>query len=142
MPFLLTEGIDRAHYLRSMHQHFSTTRANLWHEILLGLALVMGLLVIAWVAWRWQLWRGEQDEMSPAALFRYTLARLRLPPGDAWRLWRLAKTVKLPHPTAMLISPELYDEAVSRYCAGSGLLGSRKYAAPQFAAIRERLFSQ
>lgn len=140
MLVLLTEGIDRAVYLRSMHQRFSTPNPNLWRDILLGVTIVGGLLAVAWAAWLWQRRRSELGEMNAAALYRHLLTRLRLPAGDAWRLWWLARTLRTPHPAAMLISPELYDEAVSRYCAGSGLLGSRKRAAPQFAAIRARLF--
>ena len=141
MPPYLAEGINRSYYLRSLHQHFSPPNPNLWIEILPGAVLIASLLVAAWLAWRWQRWRGEQGEMSPAALYRYTLARLHLSAGDVWWLWRLAKTVRIPHPTALLISPELYDEAVKRFCESSGLLGSRKRAESQFTAIRARLFT-
>lgn len=137
---ILAQTIDRQLYLRSMHKQFSTADPNLWREILLGVTIVGGVIALAWAVWFWQRWRRERGEIKPLTLYRHVLARIGLSAGEGWRLRRLAKAIRLPHPTALLISVELYDEAVQRYCAGKGWLGSRKSAAAQFAAIRTRLF--
>lgn len=140
MSPLLAQTIDRQVYLKSMHQQFSSPNPNIWWEILLGVAILGGLVALAWVAWLWQRRRGEPTEVRPLALYRQVLAKAGLTAGEVWRLKSLAGIVRMPHPTAALISPELYDEAVEKYCASRGLFGSRRSAATQFAAIRIRLF--
>jgi len=139
---ILAQTIDREVYLRSMHQQFSKANPHLWWEILLGVVLVGGLVGVAWMAWACQRWRSRRVEAKPMELYRHVLAGIGLPPGDRWRLWRLARVVRMAQPTAALISEQMYDEAVAQYCAGRGLLGSRQGAAAQFAAIRAQLFGK
>jgi hypothetical protein len=141
MMGILAQTIDRQFYLRSMHQQFSRSDPHIWQEILLGLAIVGGIVALAWVAWYVQSWSGQKTQAGPMSLYRNVLGRMDLPPGDLWRLWRLAKVVHMPHPTAVLISAELYDEAVKEYGTTTGWLGSRRSAAAQFAGIRARLFT-
>jgi len=141
MNGVLAQTIDRKLYLRSMHEQFSTANPHIWWEILLGVAIVGGIVGLVWFAWYCQRWHVDRAELRPMSLYRQVLARIGLPAGDLWRLKRLARVVGMSHPTAALISPGLYDEAVERYCASRGLFGSRKGAAAHFAAIRARLFT-
>lgn len=140
MNGMLAQTVDRQVYLRSMHQQFSTANPDVWWEILLGVGIVGGIVALIWVAWFWQRSRVDRTEARPMALYRQVLARIGLSTGDVWRLKRLARAIGLPNPTAALISPELYDEAVERYCAGRGLFGSRRGAAARFKVIRVQLF--
>lgn len=142
MIYVLAQDIDRQVYLRSMHEQFARSNPKIWWELLLGLVIVLGLLGIVYLSGVWQRWRQAPPEARPFALYRQVLARLNLTPGQMWRLWRLAKAAKIPHPTALLISIGAYDEAVAAYCAGRGALGSRARLAPQFAEIRRRLFGE
>lgn len=139
---LLAQAIDRDDYLRSMKHRFSVPNPHVWHEILLAVGILAGLVGMLWIVWRWQRWRSGHGEMGPVDLYRHVLTRLDLPVGDLWRLWRLARVVRLPHPTAVLINATLFDEAVAQYCAGHGWLGPRSRAATQFATIRKRLFTE
>jgi len=140
MNAILAQTIDRQFYLRSMHEQFSNANPRIWWEIALGVAIVGGIVALVWVAWFWQRWHSDRAELRPLSLYRQVLAKTGLSAGETWRLRRLAMVVRMSQPTAALISPELYDEAVQQYCASRGLLGSRKGAASQFAAIRIRLF--
>jgi hypothetical protein len=140
MSPILAQAIDRQVYLRSMHERFSNSNPNIWWEILLGVAILGGIVALVWVAWLWQRRRAEPAEARPLALYRQVLAQTGLSAGEVWRLKRLATIVRMPQPTAALISPELYDQAVEQYCASRGIFGSRRGAANQFAAIRARIF--
>jgi hypothetical protein len=137
---ILAQTIDRKLYLRSMHEQFSNSDPHIWWEILLGLTIVGGIVALVWVAWFWQRWHSDRAELRPLSLYRQVLAKTGLSAGELWRLKRLAMVVRMPNPTAALISPGLYDEAVEQYCSSRGLFGSRRGAAGQFAAIRTRLF--
>ena len=66
--------------------------------------------------------------------------QLGLSLSDRWRLWRLARAIGIEHPTALLISVSMYDDAVRRYCAGQGWFRSRAPRVSHFTAIRKRLF--
>ena len=70
------------------------------------------------------------------SLYLRLQSKLGLPMLDRWRLWRVACTLNIEHPTALLISEKLYDEAVQRYRRSPGRVGT----AAQLASIRARLF--
>ncbi len=100
--------------------------------------VVLGLLVCAvaltWLCERLQHRRATGQQPRPLSLFRSVMGRLRLPLGDRWRLWRLARAVNLDHPVTLLVSPVLFDRAVEQYA------GDVAGQAAAFAPIRRRLF--
>ena len=57
-----------------------------------------------------------------------------------FRLWQLVRVQKIPHPTSLLISPQLYDQAAEAYCGSRGWFGARTRAESGFAALREEIF--
>ncbi len=104
-------------------------------------AFVIGLvLVVIGVLHHWQKRRQQPAPAQPMALYRRVLSKMGLTVIERWLLWRLARNCRLEHPTAILISSRLYDGAVERYCAGSGLFFARAGKAATFAAIRRRVF--
>lgn len=107
---------------------------------MLILAILGCLLASLFLLTRWQQRRGQSPGLQPLVLYRRVLRKLGLPLADRWRLWWLARVLRVSHPTALLISAPLYDEAVQRYCASTGWLGHRQRAAPRLVAIRRRLF--
>lgn len=110
---------------------------------LLTAALAMGLvLLVIGMSYRWQKRRQQPAPTQPMALFRRVLSKMGLTVIERWLLWRLARNSGLEHPTALLISTRLYDGAVDRYCAGSGLFFARAGKAASFAAIRRRIFGE
>lgn len=115
-------------------------------ELIRGLftaALAMGLvLLVIGMSYRWQKRRQQPAPTQPMALFRRVLSKMGLTVIERWLLWRLARNSGLEHPTALLISTRLYDGAVDRYCAGSGLFFARAGKAASFAAIRRRIFGE
>ncbi|HPD31108.1 MAG TPA: hypothetical protein PLL20_14025 [Phycisphaerae bacterium] len=115
-------------------------------ELIRGLftaALAMGLvLLVIGMSYRWQKRRQQPAPTQPMALFRRVLSKMGLTVIERWLLWRLARNSGLEHPTALLISSRLYDGAVDRYCAGSGLFFARAGKAASFAAIRRRIFGE
>lgn len=141
MNLILAQAVDRDTYLKSMHQQFSNSNPHMWWELLLGVGVLAGIVGVLWVAWFWQRSHGDQVELRPMALYRQVLGRLGLPASDVWRLKRLARVVGIPQPTAVLISSELYDEAVDKYCASRGPFGARTGARAAYADIRSRLFT-
>lgn len=140
MILTLAQQIDPKVYLRSMHQQFANPNPHLWWEILLGVTLVAGVFILVMLSGVWERWRSHRGEMAPLGLYHRILAGIGLPYSDRFRLWRMAKATRVPHPTALLLSAELYDETVKKYCASRGLMGSRIRSAPAFATIRRHLF--
>ncbi|GMU21438.1 MAG: hypothetical protein AMXMBFR13_15310 [Phycisphaerae bacterium] len=130
----------RTEALRSMQQRFSVPVPDIWFQILLGLVILGGLLGLVWTMGLLQRRRSEPAQLQPAALYRRAVRCLNLPLTDAWRLWRLARITRMPHPTSILLSPVLFDTAVQNYCATRGWLRSRAGAEPHFAILRRKLF--
>ena len=113
---------------------FSRSDPTILHQIALVLMLLGLGLFAGWVFLQVQRRRAAPVQDNPAALFSHMQRKLGLSMLERWQLWRLAKGVKLRHPTALLISPPLFDEAVQKYAgkAGAGELGR----------IRAKLFAQ
>ena len=131
---------SRREQLQPVSGLFDQDASGAVNSLLTVFSLLAALVGILWLLHRLQQRRLKPAAPKPMALYRRTLRKLRLPIADRWRLRRLAHAVRIEQPTALLIAAPLYDAAVKRYCAGSGLLASLAGAAPAFAAIRRRLF--
>lgn len=141
MIWILAQTASREDYLRSMRTQFSQPKTDIWWQVLLGIGLIGGLIVLVWLIGAWQRRTRRAGEMAPLKLYRRVLKGIGLSISDSWRMWRLAKTARITHPSALLLSSELFDEAVASFCSGSGWFGGRSRQAPAFAAIRKQLFS-
>jgi hypothetical protein len=67
-------------------------------------------------------------------------SQMGLPLLDRIQLWRLARASGGINPTALLISPVLFDRAVERYLGPAGPAGI--VAHTRLSALRKRLFGQ
>jgi len=129
-------------WYESVHRRFLLGEPELVRGVLTA-ALAIGLaLIVMGILHRWQKRREQPAPAQPMALYRRVLSKMGLTVIERWLLWRLARNCRLEHPTAILISSRLYDGAVERYCAGSGLFFARAGKAATFAAIRRRVFGE
>jgi hypothetical protein len=133
--------INRERTLDAMHERFVTGEPELWQGVVTACVVLGMLLGSVWLMYRWQHRRRHPASTQPMSFYRRILGKLGLSMLDRWFLWRLARFTGLEHPTAMLISPRMYDSAVQRYCASRGPMFSRAGSAGSFAAIRRKLFS-
>ena len=133
-------SLSREQKLQSMQERFSREDPGAGMSIMMLLMTAALIFGVIWLLHRLQQRRREHRDCSAHTLYRRVLRQLDLPMLDRWRLWRLARVIGLEHPSAMLISPKVYDAACHRYCKTSGTLGSRTAAAAPLAAIRQRLF--
>lgn len=136
-PILAEERL----YIEHIQDRFTQGNPEAVWQIALAAVVLIGILALTWVLGRVQQRRQQPKNPKPMEFFRRVQRRLRLSPADRFRLWRLARVTGVEHPTALLISPQFYDEAVAAYCATHGAFGSRAPSAPAYAALRARLFA-
>lgn len=127
--------LDQRQMLEQMRLRFSEADPDVWWKAPLVLGLLLVALVLVWVLSRLQRRRAhEQVTPQPRRLFMTVMIHLGLPWWDIYRLWRLARKLKIEHPAVLLISAGAYDDAVQR----AGVTTGR--AAPAFQLLRNRLF--
>lgn len=141
MIMMLAQALGRKEQLRAMQQRFSEPDPSAGWHFLFIIILVIWLVALAWIINRWQQRRKTPAMLQPMALFGTVLRKLGLSFLERWRLRQVARAASLEHPTALLISPQVYDEAVQTYFSGQGWLGSRSGEAEPLRAIRRRLFA-
>lgn len=130
----------RAEPIRHMQERFSKADPEAVTQMLAVLVMLAGVFGLVYVLLRIQRRKSRPRQAQPMSLYLRTQRKLGLSLADCWWLWRLAATLRIAHPTALLISFRMFDEAVQEYCRGHGWLGDRTMAAPRFSAIRQRLF--
>jgi hypothetical protein len=125
-------GVQR---LQSMRGHFKDPDPQAPLSILVAVLAIFAIFLIMRILYRMQNRRLDAAKAQPMALYWRVQARMGIPLLDRWRLWRLAKAAGLHNPTALLISPVLFDRAAETYPVGSG-------QSVQLANIRKRLFGR
>ena len=132
---------SRTDVLRQMRAQFGESDPELWWKIPFVLSLLVVALLLVWLLAHLERRRVQQRvRPQPMKLYLGSLIKLKIPWGDIFRLWQLARAVGLEHPTVLLISATKYDEAVTRYCADGHGQMSRAGVHGQFMAIRDVLF--
>lgn len=141
---LAQSSATRMERIRSMSDWFNENQSQAGSSVLLRIVLfLMSLACIFFFIYmvsQIDRRRREPGKPQPMALFFHVLSELDLPFLDRWRLWRVVKSLAIEHPTALLISEKLYDQAVDHYCKNSHWLFNRRSARQRFACIRKRLF--
>ncbi|MBI4579830.1 MAG: hypothetical protein HY718_09020 [Planctomycetes bacterium] len=133
---LAQTGSWREERLQAMHRQFRDSDPQVYMRLVVAVLSIVAIFgIIRLLAWM-QRRRLGAVKPQPLSLYMRVQAQLKLPLLDRWRLWRMAKALRIEHPTAMLISPVLYDEAVQRY--GQGRAGTQA----RLANIRLRLFGR
>ncbi len=127
----------REHQLRSMRMRFQETDPYVYYRVAVAVLAIAAIFVLVKLMAYWQDRRFEAGRSQPFALFRRVQTKLGLSFFERWTLWRLAKTLKVEHPSALLISPVLYDRAVSEYTKRGPGDGRGR-----LAAIRTHLFGR
>ena len=107
-----TEWRDK--YLNSMKLHFNTVDPQLFFNFIISVMCVAAIFVVAKLLSAIQKRRAKKTQSRPYKLLVKTQAALGLPWRDRFRLWWLSRTLNLPHPTALLISPAFFDRAIER----------------------------
>ncbi len=103
--------------LRQMGSRFEAPDPGIWWKIPVVLCLFAATLFLVWMLYKLQRRRQEREVTpQPRRLFLRAMREIGLPAPDAWQLWRLAKRVRLPHPTAMLVSARYFDRIVDQDC--------------------------
>jgi hypothetical protein len=135
---------SRAERLRSMGESFSKDDPGGGLGILIRilcmlicLACIFGLV---YMISRIQRRRANPHQARPFAVFWRMQAGLGLGILDRLRLWRLARHINLDQPTALLISEQLFDQAVATYSRKPSRFASQGGIATSFAAVRHQLF--
>ncbi len=143
MPQLLAQASPRQRAaIESMRSHFEESDPELYWKIpVVAFLLLVAISLVVLLGYLELRRQRRENKPQPIRLYLWCLAKLQVPWPDILRLYRLARALRLSHPTALLISPRLYDAAVTKYWAGHWR-GKRGGEPPlQFRAIRERLFT-
>lgn len=133
--------LNKKEAFQQFSRQFQETDPLLGVKTLVVLALLVIAGILVYVLMRLQR-RGdsEQAKSRPMRLFVGSLVRMKMPLLDIVRLWRLVRRLRIAHPTALLISAVLYDDAVRRYCTdGRGRL-LRRRSHGRLLAVRAALF--
>jgi hypothetical protein len=139
MRLLLLAQTARRESLTHAQEWFTRDNPLIIKQIA-GVFIVVGMVILlVWLLTKWQS-RLQARGCNPMRLYLKMQARLGLSWSDRWRLWRLARRLKLEHPTAVLISAPLFDEAVSRYRQEGGRAANNSATVKALAAVRARLF--
>jgi len=137
---LMQTVLKRSERLQSMRHGFTQSEPGMWWNIMLVMIMISASLSLIWLLHRIQRRRSEPAKPQPMGLYIRVLGNLKLPLLDRWWLWRLAKALNIAHPTALLISEHLYDQAVRQYCQNKSSSRGASGAKSRFAAIRSSLF--
>jgi hypothetical protein len=118
IPILL--DFDRSEVLRSMRRGFTeqADRGSATWISLLWLALAAAaLFVLLAILNRIQQGKPQTETGSATRLFRDVIKDLSLSMKDRALLVRMVSHLKLPHPAAMLLTPEIFAETTYAYAA-------------------------
>ena len=127
---------------RSVAEHFREGGSFL--SIMLVLAVTAAIVVLAYGLTRRQQRRGcRASQGDPRQLYQHLLKKLDLTTAGRRLLGAIANDLRLKHPTAMLLSPTLFDRYVEQWRAQRRGFG-RALAQPQqpesVAEVRAVLF--
>jgi hypothetical protein len=137
---MLAQTSSQGRGLDAAHEWFGRSDPTVLKQIVAVLGLIALGILIAWLVSQLQLHlKAPRTRSRPMRLFLRMQSRLGLPMLDRWRLWRLARTMDLRHPTALLISSALFDEAVTKYRSSPA---RRRVSAASFTVLRSRLFQK
>ena len=125
---------------KHLQDRFSESDPTVPIRIVIVICLLVIAVFLVWLLAHLQQRRQLPSRPQPMRMYLRLQRKLRLPLVDTIRMWHLATVVEVEHPTVLLISPTLFDDAAERFCKTSGFLGSRADAAGALAAIRKRLF--
>jgi hypothetical protein len=120
-----------------VQQRFVHNDSETGHQILLFALMVVCIIALMWMIARIQQARSRPARAQPMNLYLRLQRRLHLPLWTRFRLWRLARQLNIEHPAALLISEQLFDEAVERYRISGRASTSTQTA---FAGVRAQLF--
>ena len=132
---------DKIAIFRQMGSRFEETDPNLHWKIPVVILLFMLAILLAWILYALQSRRqGTDQSPRPLRLYFRAMRELGIAGPDIWQLWRLAKRLHLKHPTALLISPQYFDQAATTDCCDkSGRIVSRSRH-QRLMAIRAVIF--
>lgn len=137
-PGILASFNPQGKGLMSAREWFERSDSGAGGQVMAVLGLLACGVLLVWGVSRLQARLNAPAPARPMRLFRRMQRKIGIPAPDRVRLWLLARASEIRYPAALLISPALFDEAVSRYRE------SRKALLPippaRFAAIRARLF--
>ena len=139
---LAQESFSRVEYLRSLERRFSQSEPDIGVKILVIVAVFVGTVLLFALLNRLQKRKSDPNIERPFRLFLKTMKCLRIPWRDRWRLWRVARALRLEHPTALLISPQAYDAALRDLARKPGLFGARPATRQALADLRLRIFAE
>ncbi|HOA74307.1 MAG TPA: hypothetical protein PL151_14975 [Phycisphaerae bacterium] len=133
---MLAISNNRFERLRYMQDRFNESDPQAYVQILIAFVAILAIFAI--IRFLNYCQTRERHASSQAMSFYLRVqSQMGLPLLDRWLLWRLARASGGINPTALLISPVLFDRAVERYLGPAGLV-----AHTRLAAIRRRLFGQ
>ncbi len=138
---LLAQIVSRKEYLDSMQNRFSQPETDLGGKLLALVVLLVATFLIFALINRIQKRKVDPNVEKPYPLFFKAMRRMKLSWSDRWRLWRMAGSLELEHPTALLISRSYFETAIQEFCGRESLLGSRESARRPLTALRDRLFT-
>lgn len=117
LTILADAGLDKTRMFQEMHLRFVKPEAGISWKVPLVLGLLLVALILAMVLARMERRRVlTYHKPKPMRLYLRCLRGLQIGWWDIWHMWRLARRLQVDHPTALLISAPLYDNAVERYC--------------------------
>jgi hypothetical protein len=120
--------------LQNAHRWFSRSDPTIMITVVTVIGLICLGMLIAAMWQRIREWRMEPARRQPMALFRRLQRQLGLRWMDRWRLWRLARRLQLPHPSALLISELYFDQCVEKAAKmGGGTIDT-------YLSLRKHLF--
>lgn len=143
MMYLLAQftTLNKKEAFQQFSRQFQETDPLLWVKTVAVLVLLTIAVILVCVLVRLQR-RGdtEQGKPRPMRLFLSSLIRMKVPLLDIVQLWCLTRRLRIAHPTALLISAVLFDDAVNRYCTDSHGRILRRRSHGRLSAMRATLF--
>ncbi len=132
MIAILAQSMTRGTGLTAAQKWFTRSDPGVLRQVVIVLMLLGAGLFVGWLSLQLQQRYHAPARFNPKGLFRRTQRKLGLSLPEQWLMWRLAGTLKLPHPTTLLISRNYFDEAVQKF--------AKNTPSARFAAIRAKLF--
>lgn len=143
--FVLAQQVmqDKSEILRGMGSRFEQPDPNLYWKIPLVILLFTAAILLTWFLYRLQRRRQGLDQSpQPIRLYLRAMRELGLPGPDLWYLYRLAKRLSLPHPTALLVSAQYYDHILAADCCDKAGKVLNRARHQRLTAIRAILFGR
>jgi len=135
---ILAQSLTRSpEHFKAVQQRFVHSQPEIFSNVLLFFLAAGVLVLVMWLYARVQQAHSRPIRAHPMGLYLHLMRQLHISLWARYCLWSLARKLKIEQPAALLISSDLFDDAVLRYRKAANVSTGTQAT---LAAVRAQLF--